>query len=183
MAMLQRRFASSLYAVRRSLERMKIKREDILRDPEAYRQKQIQNRLPENFGRPTDSEQQGIIEALEDVVITFDPNELRIEIDKLSRINRTGKTIRNTRDIENKIVRLKEVLTKQGVFSDPKMKLLLFTEHKDTLDYLVGDGKDGRPLGKLLQWGLSTTQIHGGMKVGDRNIDWFKNLYFHRKRV
>ena len=29
------------------------------------------------------------------------------------------------------------------------MKLLIFTEHKDTLDYLAGDGKDGRPLGKL----------------------------------
>jgi hypothetical protein len=27
----------------------------------------------------------------------------------------------------------------------PKMKLLIFTEHKDTLDYLAGDGKDGRP--------------------------------------
>ena len=49
------------------------------------------------------------------------------------------------------------------------MKLLIFTEHKDTLDYLAGDGKDGRPLGKLRQWGLKTTQIHGGMKIGDRD--------------
>ena len=49
------------------------------------------------------------------------------------------------------------------------MKLLIFTEHKDTLDYLVGDGKDGRPLGKLREWGLTVTQIHGGMKIGDRD--------------
>jgi len=49
------------------------------------------------------------------------------------------------------------------------MKLLVFTEHKDTLDYLAGDGKDGRPLGKLREWGLKTTQIHGGMKIGDRD--------------
>ena len=49
------------------------------------------------------------------------------------------------------------------------MKLLIFTEHKDTLDYLAGDGKDGRPLGKLRQWNLKTTQIHGGMKIGDRD--------------
>jgi hypothetical protein len=47
--------------------------------------------------------------------------------------------------------------------------LLLFTEHKDTLDYLAGDGKDNRPLGKLREWGLSVTQIHGGMKIGDRD--------------
>ncbi len=49
------------------------------------------------------------------------------------------------------------------------MKLLIFTEHKVTLDYLAGDGKDGRPLGKLRQWNLKTTQIHGGMKIGDRD--------------
>src|SRR5208283_2563236 len=39
----------------------------------------------------------------------------------------------------------------------------------DTLDFLAGDGKEGRPLGKLLKWGLSVTQIHGGMKIGDRD--------------
>jgi hypothetical protein len=67
------------------------------------------------------------------------------------------------------LVQLKQVLNEQGIFSDPKMKLLLFTEHKDTLDYLVGDGKEGRPHGKLREWGLSVTQIHGGMKIGDRD--------------
>src|SRR5271165_2523162 len=41
MAMLQRRFASSIYAVRRTLERMKEKREKILEDPGKYRQEQI----------------------------------------------------------------------------------------------------------------------------------------------
>ena len=61
------------------------------------------------------------------------------------------------------------MLTEQGIFGDPKMKLLIFTEHKDTLDYLAGDGKDGRPLGKLREWGLTVTQIHGGMKIGDRD--------------
>jgi len=49
------------------------------------------------------------------------------------------------------------------------MKLLLFTEHKDTLDFLAGDGRDGRPFGKLIEWKLNVTQIHGGMKVGDRD--------------
>jgi len=49
------------------------------------------------------------------------------------------------------------------------MKLLIFTEHKDTLDFLVGDGRDGRPMGKLREWNLTVTQIHGGMKIGDRD--------------
>ena len=55
---------------------------------------------------------------------------------------------------------LKQVIQQNGLFSDSKMKLLIFTEHKDTLDYLVG---------KLREWKLSVTQIHGGMKIGDRD--------------
>ena len=73
------------------------------------------------------------------------------------------------REIESKLAKLREVLNEYNIFGNPRMKLLLFTEHKDTLDYLAGDGKDGRPLGKLREWGLSVTQIHGGMKIGDRD--------------
>ncbi len=64
------------------------------------------------------------------------------------------------REIESKLVKLKEVITDQGVFADPTMKLLVFTEHKDTLDYLVN---------KLRGWGLRVTQIHGSMKIGDQD--------------
>lgn len=168
MAMLQRRFASSLYAVRRSLERMKKRREEILQDPEAWRQKQIQNRLPDNFDDLPDEEQQTIYEALEEAVITYDPNELKIDIEKLGRLIDQARRL-EALEIENKIKKLKELLTDEGIFSDSNMKLLIFTEHKDTLDYLAGDGKEGRPLGKLIEWGLNVTQIHGGMKIGDRN--------------
>ena len=41
------------------------------------------------------------------------------------------------REVESKLVRLRELITEQGMFTDPKMKLLIFTEHKDTLDYLA----------------------------------------------
>lgn len=168
MAMLQRRFASSLYAVRRSLERMRDKRERILKDPEGYRQEQMSKRLPEDFEDLTDEEQQDIISALEDVVADIDPIALREEISELSKLISHAREL-EAREIETKLVALKELLTTQGVFADPKMKLLVFTEHKDTLDYLAGDGRDGRPMGKLREWGLSLTQIHGGMKIGDRD--------------
>ena len=64
MAMLQRRFASSIYAVRRSLERMREKRQRILADPEAYRQQQIETRLPDDFEDLPEEEQQEIIGAI-----------------------------------------------------------------------------------------------------------------------
>ena len=78
--MLQRRFASSIYAVRRSLERMRDKREKILDDPEAYRQEQIDKKLPDDFDDLPEEEQQEIIAELEDVVASVDPAALREEI-------------------------------------------------------------------------------------------------------
>ena len=168
MAMLQRRFASSVYAVRRSLERMREKRQRILDDPEGHRQEQIDRRLPDDFDELPEDEQQKITDALEAVVVSVDPASLREEIFELGRLIDQARALEK-REVETKLSKLKEVLTREGLFQDPKMKLLIFTEHKDTLDYLAGNGKDGRPLGKLREWGLTVTQIHGGMKIGDRD--------------
>jgi superfamily II DNA or RNA helicase len=168
MAMLQRRFASSVYAVRRSLERMRDKRQKILADPEKYRKEQIEDRLPEDFDDMTEEEQMEIEARLEGVVASVDPITLREEIQRLGKLIEHACALER-REVESKLVKLRKVLSENNVFSDPKMKLLIFTEHKDTLDYLAGDGKDGRPLGKLRQWNLKTTQIHGGMKIGDRD--------------
>jgi superfamily II DNA or RNA helicase len=168
MAMLQRRFASSIYAVRRTLERMKAKREKILEDPEAYRQEQILKKIPEDFDDLPEDEKQEIWANLEEVVASINPDDLREEIIELGKLVEQARALEK-REVESKLVKLKDVITKDGIFRDEKMKVLIFTEHKDTLDYLAGDGKDGRPLGKLREWGLNVTQIHGGMKIGDRD--------------
>jgi superfamily II DNA or RNA helicase len=159
MAMLQRRFASSVYAVRRSLERMRDKRQRILEDPEAYRAEQIAKKVPEDFDELTEAEQEKILGDLEGVVASIDPVALQQEIYQLNKLIDQARTLEK-REVESKLVKLKEAITQKGIFQDPLMKLLLFTEHKDTLDYLVG---------KLREWGLSVTQIHGGMKIGDRD--------------
>lgn len=168
MAMLQRRFASSLYAARRTLERMKERRERILEDPERYRQEQIAKRIPEGFEDLEEAEQQKIIEQLEEVVLDVNPEALREDIRELSKLINQAKKL-EAMEVETKLLALKDILTKNGVFADPNCKLLVFTEHKDTLYYLSGDGKDGRPMGKLREWGFELTTIHGGMKIGDRD--------------
>ncbi|HEV2970537.1 MAG TPA: DUF3883 domain-containing protein [Pirellulales bacterium] len=168
MAMLQRRMASSIYAVRRSLERMRDRREKILEDPEAYRQEQIERRIPDDFDDLTEEEQQQIVSRLEEEVLSADPAVLREEIARLTKLVDQAKGL-EARDVQSKLHKLRAVLTEEGIFSNPKMRLLVFTEHKDTLDYLAGDGRDERPLGKLREWGLTLTQIHGGMKIGDRD--------------
>lgn len=168
MAMLQRRFASSVYAVRRSLERMRDKREKVLHDPEAHRQDMIARLLPEDFDDLPEDERMEIENELEGIVGSIDPIALKEDISRLTKLIDQA-CILEQREIESKLVKLKRVLSDNDIFNNPKMKLLVFTEHKDTLDYLAGDGKDGRPLGKLRSWGLKTTQIHGGMKIGDRD--------------
>jgi superfamily II DNA or RNA helicase len=168
MALLQRRMASSVYAVRRSLERMRERREKILEDPDAYRRQQIERRVPEDFDELTEEEQQRIIGQLEGEVLTADSAVLRKEIGRLTRLIDQAKGLEG-RDAQSKLIKLRAVLTEHGLFGNPNMRLLVFTEHKDTLDYLAGDGRDGRPLGKLREWGLTLTQIHGSMKIGDRD--------------
>jgi superfamily II DNA or RNA helicase len=168
MAMLQRRFASSMYAVRRSLERMRDRRQKILEDPDKYRKQQVAKQLPDDFDELPEDEQQRLLSEAEDVVVSFDPAQLREEIRELGGLIDEARGL-ETREVESKLNKLREILQKWGIFGDPKTKLLIFTEHKDTLDYLAGDGKDHRPRGKLLEWGLKVTQIHGGMKIGDRD--------------
>lgn len=159
MAMLQRRFASSIYAVRRSLERMRDKRQKILDDPVAYREEQMAKKLPEDFEELPDNERQKIMDELEGVVVSVDPEALREEIQQLGRLITQAMALEK-REVESKLIKLKEEVIKQGLFNDSKMKLLIFTEHKDTLDYLFG---------KIQEWGLTATKIHGSMKIGDRD--------------
>ncbi len=109
-----------------------------------------------------------MLARLEEEVISIDPAVLREEIAKLTALVAQAKQLEE-KNVGTKLSKLKSVLTEYGVFNDSTMKLLIFSEHKDTLDYLVGDGKDGRPVGKLREWGLTVTQIHGGMKIGDRD--------------
>jgi len=168
MAMLQRRMASTIYAVRRSLERMRDKRQKILDDPEAYRKQQIEKQVPDDFDELPEDEQEEIIAQLEDVVASVDPVALKVEITSLNKLIDQARGLEK-REVETKLTKLKSVLQDQGFFADRDKKLLVFTEHKDSLDFLAGDGKEGRPYGKLREWGLTVTQIHGGMKIGDRD--------------
>ncbi len=61
--------------------------------------------------------------------------------------------------VEAKLAKLEELLRSQGFFERPDQRLILFSEFKDTLDYLVE---------KLEAWGFKVATIHGSMKPGSR---------------
>ena len=119
MAMLQRRMASSIYAVRRSLERMKAKREEILADPEAYRRQRIERRIPDDFDELPDDEQAELLSQLEDEVISVDPAVLREDIARLSALIAQARGL-EARGVGTKLAELRRVLTEIGAFADPR---------------------------------------------------------------
>lgn len=176
MAMLQRRFASSLYAVRRSLERRKEKLEEQLRIPHlppGFDESKLEDleELPEE-------EANKLIEQIEAASISQDRESIREEIAELDNLITQAKILER-REIESKLKKLKEVLQDQNIFGNPKTKLLIFTEHRDTLNYLAGNESLGIK-GKLQEWGLAVTKIHGGMKIGDRDTKGTR-LYAERE--
>src|ERR1035438_1259753 len=100
----------------------------ILGNPAAYRQQQIDARVPDDFDELPEEEQQEIMAALEDAVISIDPMALKEEIGQLDKLVAQALLLEK-REVESKLRKLREVLTQQGIFEDPKMKLLIFTEH------------------------------------------------------
>ena len=166
MAMYQRRFASSIYAVRRSLERRKEKLEKQLRNPQTYA---FDEKAMEELEDLPEDEAERKREELENASLSQDAFSISNEISELEKLIAQAKSL-ETREVESKLTRLRNVLVDEGIFKNPKTKLLIFTEHRDTLEYLAGRREDRKWVkGKLEEWGLRVTQIHGGMKIGDRD--------------
>ena len=104
MAMLQRRFASSIYAARRSLDSMRDRRQRILDDPASYKREQMEKKLPEDFEDLTDEEQQPIIKDLEDIIVDPNPMVLREEILQLNKLIDHA-VLLEKREVESKLVK------------------------------------------------------------------------------
>ena len=82
------------------------------------------------------------------MVASYDPAALREEIIELDQTDRPGPPAGTSARSSQSWSNCKQLLTEQGIFKDPKMKLLIFTEHKDTLDFLVATARTAAP-GKL----------------------------------
>ena len=140
MAMLQRRFASSIYAVRRSLERMKEKREHILDDPEGTARSRSTNACPTTSTIcPTKSSRRSSPNWKSWSLPSTRPT-LRDEIAELGKLIHQAQILEK-QEAEVKVVDSRNCSRSKGIFDDPKMKLLIFTEHKDTLDFLVATAR------------------------------------------
>ncbi len=180
MSVLQRRLASSTWALLRSLERREEKLSEELRllEQGLLSEKELelrQERLPTEDVRDIKT---GDEEEVEDgreeserndeqVVAATDaisPEELRVELAEVRRLVHLARRVHESRR-ESKFEKLWEAL---DAYRDTKV--LVFTEHRDTMDFLVGRLEALGLTGKI-------ARIHGGMdyQERDRQAEFFRD--------
>ncbi len=156
MAMYQRRFASSIHALRMSLER---RLQKLQRPTQKNQTPLVDISRMEDIDELPDDEVALLEEGVETASLPSQQELIRREIADLRVLVQKARQLEQ-RGRSTKLQKLREILLDQNIFGDPRMKLIIFTEFKETLDFL---------LEQLRQWGLRVTQIHGGMKIGDRD--------------
>lgn len=132
LALLQRRLASSVRAIRRSLERRLERLQQAQKHMEELRLEGLPED-PDDWDELTEEERWRIESKLEGVAIG-DERDVAWECERLARLIGLARDTEKAQ-VETKLQRLHDLLTDEGFFKT-KTKLLLFTEHKDTLDYL-----------------------------------------------
>jgi SNF2 family DNA or RNA helicase len=182
MGVFQRRLASSTYALLTSLKRRLAKLDDLITAVNTGRltleqllalQRQIGTHKDVLDSKTADEESEtegkeenelDEEELLQGVIVTS-LADLQLERDKVNDLKNLAEHLYNTRT-ESKFERLKEIIT------DPKYtgeKLLIFTEHRDTLVFLVQRLENLGYTGQV-------AQIHGGMhyKERERQVEHFR---------
>jgi len=164
---LQRRLASSANAIFESLRRRFGKQRKILEDLEALPPSQRARYLDRLRGRLTDDERDEddldetqSDELADEYTAAEEMDQLRAEVAALRDLVERARVVRE-RSQDSKLAALRECLGRAQFdeLKDGRGKLLIFTEHRDTLDYLRT---------RLDRWGYTTVQIHGGMNPHER---------------
>jgi superfamily II DNA or RNA helicase len=164
---LQRRLASSTMAIHESIRRRLERQQNLLKELEELPPAQRSRRLAQLQGRLADVEQDE--DDLDDsdrdqIADQFTSavglDQLRTEIAALQDLLAQARRVRDHAS-DSKLAALKACLERAEFreLNDGRGKLLIFTEHRDTLTYLCQ---------WLARWGYTTCHIHGGMNPHER---------------
>ena len=160
MSLYQRRLASSAYAVRCSLEKRARRLEEALkRAHELAREAPPDLPDVDELEEMDEAERERVEQMIEAVTLAKNNEQVRREVEELRQLAQKAQAIEASGK-EAKLAKLNALLRERGFFDNPDQRLLIFTEFKDTLDYLVA---------QLKAWGFRVGFIHGGMKIGSRN--------------
>ncbi|MDT5029780.1 MAG: hypothetical protein QOE61_6975, partial [Micromonosporaceae bacterium] len=161
LTVLQRRLASSPEAILRSLERRKHRLEQALEDElsgKKRRSRPVLGTIDEDS--PAAEREQAEEEFVDAATASRSPEELRREIDVLSELVGLAINVRASAN-DRKWTELRRLLLTTPEISGPNgevRKLIVFTEHRDTLTYLV------ERITELIGNRDAVVAIHGGVQ-------------------
>ncbi len=171
LSVMQRRLVSSIFAIKNTLERrfnaLQTLVEDVKRNPNIWNQRHKLETLDVDTIDDYDELEDDERDVLE--TILSDPKkfklfttakslpEIQSEAEEVKKLFLMADTLYKSQQEEQKFIKLRELLTSQNVIDGEK--LVLFTEHKDTLLYLEE---------RLKNNGYTVVTIHGGKSVDER---------------
>jgi superfamily II DNA or RNA helicase len=165
---MQRRLASSIYAITRTLQnRLDALNEvlTILKDPNrASERKRVVNGsgedIPDNiedYEELDENQREGVDKRIFRQVLSDKPEDVEKEIREVKALVDMAVALKD--HPEEKFSQLLKVLDESNVIRDDEEKLVIFTEHRDTLKNLTD---------RLVRRGYVVETIHGGMNVDER---------------
>ncbi|UVF77276.1 helicase-related protein [Gordonia mangrovi] len=172
LTVLQRRLASSTHAIVRSLERRRIrlttKRAEMASGQHPISEPGLRLPNPDDFDDP-DQFNAEEYERLEEEVVDAATAartvaELDVEIAILDDLVALARQVRDS-GVDRKWAELRNLLTDHDLLSAPdgeRRKLIVFTEHRDTLEYLT------RQIRNVLGNDEAVVTIHGGTRRSER---------------
>ena len=156
LVILQRRLASSTYALLKSLERRQARLSELLEGAEERKRTGTEVDF-ETIDDLSEEERWQEEEIWETLSVAENRDELRHEIEILETLAEMAEDILDN-ETEIKIRELKNTLDRLEK-EYPGEKILIFTESRDTLEHLQA---------KSVGWGYTATVIHGGLRLEDR---------------
>jgi len=166
---MQRRLASSIYAITRTLHNRLNSLDEVLRilrdqTRTASEKKRLlkgtTEEVPDDiteYEEMDESQREAVDKRIFRQVLSDDPEEVEKERDEVQSLLRMAETLRN--HAEAKFSELLKVLDSSDIIRRDDEKLVIFTEHKDTMDNLTQ---------RLTNKGYAVSTIHGGLDVDAR---------------
>ena len=168
---MQRRLVSSIYAIKNTLEKRWLAlqglAEELSRNPNLWKQRQRLDELDvddiDAYDELNDEERDALDGIMADpkklklFTTSKSIGEIQMEASEVKKLYMLAKELYENNQEEKKYQELKSLLMSQGVIDGEK--LVIFTEHKDTLIYLQE---------RLKNNGYAVATIHGGMSVDER---------------
>ncbi len=173
LTVMQRRLASSIFAIKNTLERrwsaLQAIVDEVSKNPNLWNQRHKLEGFDvediEDYEELEDEERDALENILSDpkkfklFTTARSLSEIQQEASEVKKLYEMAQTLYNRRQEEKKFQELQELLKSNGVLENGE-KLVIFTEHKDTLIYLEERlTKSG---------GYKVATIHGGKSVDER---------------